>query len=127
MLEIVNRQHTVQEGLDAVRMARDSGFVPHVDMIFGLPGEKDDDLKASLEACYNMIGMGARVHAHVFMPLPGSPFENMPPGHLDEETRKMLGELSKRGSLTGSWGTQEGLAKKLAADSTKTHHDPPVS
>jgi len=117
VLEAVNRHHSVQQGLDAVRTTLDCGFVPHVDMIFGLPGEREADLKASLEVCTEMIGMGVRIHAHVFMPLPGSPFESMPPGHLDEETREFLGDLSRRGLLTGSWGTQERLAKRLAVDS----------
>lgn len=118
ILEATNRKHTVEEGMMAVRTTLDSGFVPHVDMIFGLPGENDDDVRTNIETCLTLIEMGAKIHAHVFLPLPGSAYENMPPGHLNEETRKTLGRLAKRGNLTGSWGTQEHLAEKLSSRCT---------
>ena len=115
VLKAANRQHTVAEGLDAVRIALDCGFIPHVDMIFGLPGESKEDVDVSIELCHDLVDMGARLHGHVFMPLPGSSFENMPPGRLDDETRRVLGDLSRRKVLTGAWSNQEGLAEKLAA------------
>ncbi|UCE11673.1 MAG: TIGR04013 family B12-binding domain/radical SAM domain-containing protein [Candidatus Thorarchaeota archaeon] len=113
VLELSNRGHSVEEGMNAVRLALDSGFIPHVDMIFGLPGERDSDLRASLDLCHSLDEMGASVHGHVFMPLPGSAFENMPAGVLNQETRKELGEMSRRGVLTGSWSNQEKLARDL--------------
>jgi radical SAM superfamily enzyme YgiQ (UPF0313 family) len=119
VLKTANRRHTVQQGLDAVRMALDCDFIPHVDMIFGLPGEEENDLKASLNVCDDMTDMGVKIHAHVFMPLPGSPFEHMPPGRLDEETRRNLGDLARRGLLTGSWGNQEQIGRRLASDFSK--------
>ena len=115
VLEHSNRHHTVREGLNAVEVALDCGFTPHVDMIFGLPGEKRKELDDTIDMCQALSAMGAKVHGHVFMPLPGSAFENMPPGRLDQHSRSMLGELSRRGVLTGSWSSQEGLAARLAA------------
>jgi radical SAM superfamily enzyme YgiQ (UPF0313 family) len=115
VLKAANRQHTVAEGLDAVRIALDCGFIPHVDIIFGLPKEAKEDVDASIELCHDLVEMGAKLHGHVFMPLPGSSFENMPPGRLDDETRRVLGDLSRRKVLTGAWGNQESLAEKLAA------------
>jgi radical SAM superfamily enzyme YgiQ (UPF0313 family) len=118
VLKIANRRHTVKQGLDAVRTALNCDFIPHVDMIFGLPGEEQNDLKASLRVCEEMTDIGVKIHAHVFMPLPGSPFEQMPPGHLDEETRRYLGDLARRGLLTGSWGNQERIGRRLVAGSS---------
>ncbi len=115
VLQLAGRNHTVAQGVDAVRIALDCGFVPHVDMIFGLPGESQADVSASLELCYDLVEMGAMIHAHVFMPLPGSAFENMPPGHLDRRCREVLGDLARRGVLTGSWGVQEDLARRVAS------------
>jgi B12-binding domain/radical SAM domain protein len=115
VLEYSNRHHTVREGLNAVEIALDCGFTPHVDMIFGLPGETRKELDDTIDMCQALSDMGARVHGHVFMPLPGSSFENMPPGRLDQDSRSTLGELSRRGALTGSWSSQEGLAARLAA------------
>ncbi len=118
VLEIANRKHTVEEGLDAARIALDTGFIPHVDMIFGLPGEKEEDVDASIAICQDILDIGGRVHGHVFMPLPGSAFENMPPGVLSQETRQFLGELSRKKLLTGSWSHQEVLAEELAEKNT---------
>jgi B12-binding domain/radical SAM domain protein len=115
VLKHSNRHHTVKEGLNAVEIALECEFTPHVDMIFGLPGETRKELDDSIDMCEMLSDMGAKVHGHVFMPLPGSAFENMPPGRLDQDSRSTLGELSRRGVLTGSWSSQEGLAARLAA------------
>lgn len=120
VLALSNRQHTVEQGLEAVRCALDSGFTPHVDMIFGLPGETIDELHESVKLCYDLVEMGAKTHGHVFMPLPGSEYENEPPGKLDSESRKSLGELARRRDLTGSWSTQESLAEKLWTENQRS-------
>lgn len=114
VLKLANRHHTVEQGIEAVRIALDTGFTPHVDMIFGLPGETIDDLHKNVELCYTLVEMGAKTHGHVFMPLPGSAYENMPPSKLDAESRRLLGELSRKKDLTGSWSTQEKLAQDLS-------------
>ena len=113
ILKLANRHHTVEQGMDAIRTALDAGFIPHVDMIFGLPGETREELHTSVRLCYDLAEMGAKTHGHVFMPLPGSAYENMPPGKLDPESRRLLGELSRRKDMTGSWSTQEGTAEYL--------------
>lgn len=115
VLEVVNRHHTVEEGMNAITTAFDCGLVPHVDMIFGLPGETRTELDASINLCEDLAKMGAKVHGHVFMPLPGSDFEMMPPGRLDNDSRSALGELARKGFLTGSWSAQEHLAQELAS------------
>lgn len=120
VLTLSNRQHTVEQGVEAVRAALDSGFTPHVDMIFGLPGETSDELLESIELCYNLVEMGAKTHGHVFMPLPGSEYEHEPPGRLNPESRKLLGELARRRDLTGSWSIQENLARKLWSQNKRT-------
>ncbi|MFW9843796.1 MAG: TIGR04013 family B12-binding domain/radical SAM domain-containing protein [Candidatus Thorarchaeota archaeon] len=117
VLDLANRHHTVEQGMDAIRIALDTGFIPHVDMIFGLPGETKEELHDSVKLCYDLVEMGAKTHGHVFMPLPGSAFENMPPGRLDSESRRLLGELSRRKDMTGSWSTQEGIAEYLWSQS----------
>ena len=93
ILNIINRGHTVEDVFLAVDNLIDYGFVPDVDLIFlALP----------------------RIHAHIFMPLPGTPFENYPPGKIDSKTKKVLGDLARRGLLYGSWAVQEKLAIMLS-------------
>lgn len=113
VLDNANRHHTVQEGLDAIAIALDIGFIPHVDMIFGLPGETDQDIEASLQICEDLAEMNAKIHGHVFMPLPGSEWENMPAGRLNERSRQLLGEFSRKKIVTGSWSHQESLGQDL--------------
>ncbi|TFG31134.1 TIGR04013 family B12-binding domain/radical SAM domain-containing protein [Candidatus Thorarchaeota archaeon] len=120
VLRLSNRHHTVEQGMDAVNTSLDSGFTPHVDMIFGLPGETLNELHESVELCYELVEMGAKTHGHVFMPLPGSEYENAPPGKLDSESRRLLGELARRKDLTGSWSTQERLAEDLWSQNKRT-------
>ncbi len=84
-------------------------------MIFGLPGETKKELHDSIDLCYSLAEMGAKTHGHVFMPLPGSAYENEAPGRLDSESRGLLGELSRKKLLTGSWSTQEIMAENLSS------------
>lgn len=51
VLAVLDRRHTPGRALDAARWAREAGFA-HVslDLIYGTPGETDDDFRASLEA-----------------------------------------------------------------------------
>ena len=120
VLALSNRKHTVKQGLEAVRISLDTGFLPHVDMIFGLPGETTEELHDSIELCYELVEMGAKTHGHVFMPLPGSEYECAPPGKLDSESRRLLGELARRKDLTGSWSTQERLSEELWSQNKRT-------
>lgn len=115
ILQEVNRHHTVEEGISAAETALDCGFTPNIDMIFGFPNEASQEQEMSVDLCYDLIEMGASVHAHVFMPLPGSAYEYMLPGKLTDATRKHLGDLARRGLVTGSWGNQEEIAKRLAS------------
>jgi len=51
VLAVLDRQHTPGRAADAVAMARAAGFDHvNVDLIYGTPGETDDDWRASLDA-----------------------------------------------------------------------------
>jgi len=117
ILKIAHRRHTIEDVYNAIEISIKYGFTPHVDMIFGLPGETDEDREMNIRMLLKIIDMGGIVHAHTFMPLPGSVFENEPPGTLDKRTKKILGQLSNEGKVTGSWAYQE----KLARDMVKTY------
>ena len=96
VLELASRHHTVDEGLQAISTALDCGFIPHVDMMFGLPGETKRELHQSIDLCYSLAEMGAKTHGHVFMPLPGSAYENEAPGVLDSESKGCLVSYQER-------------------------------
>ncbi|MFD2356629.1 TIGR04013 family B12-binding domain/radical SAM domain-containing protein [Nonomuraea ferruginea] len=87
VLAASGRGHDTSPVRDAVRIAVEHGFRPNVDFIFGMPGEQEDDQEASLRLAADLADLGARIHTHTFMPLPGTPWRDAepafipPPGH----------------------------------------------
>lgn len=98
----------------AAALAIEHGFVPHVDFLFGLPGEEATDVEATLGLMDRLVARGAKVHGHTFMPLPGTPLRKAAPGVLGPEQRRRLRHLASKGQLYGQWEQQERVAKGLA-------------
>jgi B12-binding domain/radical SAM domain protein len=115
VLEAAKRGHGVDEVKRAVRLGVEEGFQINVDMIFGMPGEDRGDVDASLGLARELADLGARIHAHTFMPLPGTPWRDAPPGDVDPATISEVDRLSQRGALYGHWQKQRDHAVRLAA------------
>ncbi|MFC7272449.1 TIGR04013 family B12-binding domain/radical SAM domain-containing protein [Paractinoplanes rhizophilus] len=115
VLEAAKRGHGVDEVRRAVRLGVEEGFQINVDMIFGMPGEDRADVDASLALARELADLGARIHAHTFMPLPGTPWRDAPPGDVSPETISEVDRLSRRGALYGHWQKQRDHAVRLAA------------
>lgn len=113
MLERLHRGHAVAEVVRAVEVARAAGFRPIVDFIHALPGETEDDRAATLALIDRLIGLGAQVHCHAFMPLPGTPLARSSLRPVDPDTRRRLLSHAGRGRLFGHWQAQERLARKI--------------
>jgi hypothetical protein len=58
--------------------------------------------------------MGAKIHAHTFMPLPNTPYSTMPVKSFSNEFRKQIELLNARGILYGDWRKQEEIAFKIS-------------
>jgi B12-binding domain/radical SAM domain protein len=82
MLERCHRSHTVESVLTAVSLARKYGYKVIVDFIYGLPGENEEDMSESLAVMEEVVRMGARIHPHIFAPLPQTPFSGDRPGRI---------------------------------------------
>jgi B12-binding domain/radical SAM domain protein len=115
VLAAAKRGHGVEEVKRAVRTCVAEGFRANVDMIFGMPGESTVDRDASLALAQELTDLGARIHAHTFMPLPGTPWRDAPPGDVDPELIREVDRLSRRGALYGHWQRQRDHAVRLAA------------
>jgi B12-binding domain/radical SAM domain protein len=115
ILDAAKRGHGVEEVRRAVRVGIEYGFRINVDMIFGMPGEDAADTEASLDLARELADLGARIHAHTFMPLPGTPWREAPPGDVDPTTITAVDQLSRRGALYGHWQKQRDHAVRLAA------------
>lgn len=115
ILDAAKRGHGVEEVKRAARLGIAEGFTINVDMIFGMPGESPEDVAASLSLARELADLGARIHAHTFMPLPGTPWRDAPPGEVDPETISAVDRLSRRGALYGHWRKQQDHASRLAS------------
>jgi B12-binding domain/radical SAM domain protein len=115
VLSAAKRGHDVEEVRRAVRLGVAEGFRINVDMIFGMPGENPTDVDASLRLASELADLGARIHAHTFMPLPGTPWRDAPAGDVDPAAIREVDRLSQRGALYGHWQRQRDHAARLAA------------
>lgn len=110
LLKELRRGHTVEDVYQAAELTLQAGLKPIVDFIFGLPGETEEDQRLSLRLMEDLAAMGATIHSHTFMPLPGTPLADAPPGRVASEIESVLGRLSKDGLHIGQWQKQEELA-----------------
>jgi B12-binding domain/radical SAM domain protein len=110
LLEAMGRGHDAAAVERAARLAVEAGLQPSVDLIFGFPGEEEADRAATRALAVRLADLGAKVHAHAFMPLPGTPWSAAVPPPLDAETRRLLERLASRGRAHGAWKRQEALA-----------------
>ena len=114
VLAAAGRGHGTAPVRDAVRIAAEHGFRPNVDFIFGMPGEGLDDQRASLALAAELADLGARIHAHAFMPLPGTPWRDASPAFIPLATMRELDQLALRGSSYGHWRKQAEHSARLA-------------
>ena len=114
MLQMLHRNHTVADVYRAAEVIVASGLKPVVDLIFGLPGEEAEDVAATLRLMEDLVAMGAVLHTHTFMPLPGTPLEDAPPGQVDPALHPLLDRLASQGHQIGQWRKQEALAAASA-------------
>jgi len=114
ILELCHRDHTSEDVYKAVNLALKSKLKVNVDFIFGLPGEIEEDIELTIKMMRNLSELGARIHAHSFIPLPQTPFAKQPVKHLNEAYKKTIKNLISKGSAFGDWNKQERIAIKIA-------------
>lgn len=106
ILDLCRRGHTVHDAYRAIWLTLNAGLKANVDFIFGLPGEDREDVELTIEFMQELARMGARIHAHVFMPLPQTSFAK---GVLRPVQPQLLQEIERRlssGSIYGDWKQQ---------------------
>ncbi len=114
MLDIMNRGHTVEDVINACQILLENNFRPSVDFIFGLPHEQPEDAIQSLNLIKTLIEMGARIHAHTFMPLPGSKWAGKKTKPIPDFVKRFLESLIADGKLFGQWMHQERIGRELS-------------
>ncbi len=102
VLSRLHRGHTVSDVVAAVELCLDYDITPVVDFIVGFPFETDEDQQMTADMIAWVADRG-KVHAHRFLPLPGTPLEGTVPRPILPETAHLCGRLAFSGRLTGSW------------------------
>jgi radical SAM superfamily enzyme YgiQ (UPF0313 family) len=121
VLQALHRRHTVADAYRAAETIAAGGLTPIVDLIFGLPGEEPEDVAATLRLIQDLASMGAILHTHTFMPLPGTPLEGAAPGRVDPALHAVLDRLASQGHLIGQWRKQEEMAMQQASGPVPKH------
>lgn len=106
ILAATRRGHTVEDVERAARLCVRAGFRPDVDLLMGLPGETAEDRRQSIALAERLVAMGARIHNHAFMPLPGTPLRDSAPSGIDEEAVLAMSRMEARGAMYGQWRRQ---------------------
>ncbi|MEJ5348924.1 MAG: TIGR04013 family B12-binding domain/radical SAM domain-containing protein [Desulfosoma sp.] len=114
MLRRMDRGHSVEDVRKACTLAKSFGIRPVVDFILGLPDETPEQMTRSVDFMEELAEQGARIHAHTFMPLPGSPWAARRPQPIPGDIRLRLERLISQGKLFGQWKTQARLAQNLS-------------
>jgi len=113
LLDLCKRNHSVEDIHKAVTLSIKAGLQVNIDLIFGLPGENDEDRDYTINLIYKFADMGAKIHAHTFIPLPSTPYWNRESGKLYSNTMKALNKLVYKGLVYGSWLKQAELNEKI--------------
>lgn len=113
MLQMSSRGHGVGDVERAARLALEWGFLPNIDFIFGFPGEERADVEASVNFAERLAHLGARIHAHTFMPLPGTPWRREHTTELPPDLLYRLDRLISSRALYGQWRGQRAIAGAL--------------
>lgn len=104
MLDACHRAHAVEDVLKAGALARKHGYKVIVDFILGLPGESEKDMQDSLKVMEQLVRMGARVHPHIFAPLPQTAFAKEQQGNVSPLVAQAVEEFhALRGIYGRNW------------------------
>ncbi len=114
VLGLMRRGHTREQAHRAIAKTAEAGLTPHVDILFGFPGEQPEERRATLDLAAECLEeTNARLHAHVYLPLPGSSAWPAPPEPLEPEVVRTLRKMQSSGRLDGDWERQAECGRKI--------------
>lgn len=113
VLEFIGRKHSVDDVINAVDIIHRFGFTASVDIILGLPRETIEEMFETINMIKLLVKKGAKIHLHVFMPLPGTPFAYLQPTKIPVQIRREIAKIIGMGKAYGEWIRQEKIAWKI--------------
>ncbi|MCS7128181.1 MAG: TIGR04013 family B12-binding domain/radical SAM domain-containing protein [Desulfurococcaceae archaeon] len=113
ILRAIRRGHTIDDIYEAFTALTKAGFRVDVDFILGFPWESNDDYNETLKVIERLASMGAVIHLHSFIPLPGTPLAAAKPRQLPNWVKKKVSKLVGSGRAYGAWMNQESISLKI--------------
>ncbi|MFN3550253.1 MAG: TIGR04013 family B12-binding domain/radical SAM domain-containing protein [Endomicrobiia bacterium] len=106
ILELCHRKHTISDVYKAVELLSKTRFKVNLDFIFGLPYEEEKDVKQNIKVIDELTTKyKVKIHAHIFIPLVGTRFQNYKPQNL-EFYLKYFDILKNKALIYGNWKKQ---------------------
>jgi radical SAM superfamily enzyme YgiQ (UPF0313 family) len=114
VLSLMNRGHSVEQAREAVRRVAEGGLNPHVDILLGFPGERPEEARASRDfALWCIANARARIHAHIYIPLPGTAAWPAHPAPPPDDVLESLSRLHQARQLDGDWARQAQQGRQI--------------
>jgi B12-binding domain/radical SAM domain protein len=114
VLRLMRRGHTVEESRRAIRLIGEAGLVPHVDLLFGFPGETRADRLLTVELGREVLASPAgRIHVHAYLPLCGTPAWPAAPEPMEPEIAEAIRGLERTGRADGYWERQREQGRRV--------------
>lgn len=110
-LRAIRRGHGPEDVLRAAKLCKQFKISPYLDFILGLPGETREDEDATMALATELSALGAMLHIHSFMPLPGTPLAGAPGGAITPRMERFIQKLESRGKAFGKWQSQRKLGR----------------
>lgn len=107
MLTLSKRGHTLKDVETAIENSLSAGFQVDIDLIIGMPDEKEEDLHENIIFIEKYASKNVKFHLHYFMPLPGTPWRNKLPTPISNHAIKSLKRLTGMGKVWGVWLKQK--------------------
>jgi B12-binding domain/radical SAM domain protein len=111
MLKKARRPSNLSKVEETISILLKYGFNVDVDIILGMPGENDETIFENIE-WINKWKNSVRIHAHYFMPLPSSEWENEINTELPEYYINFLHSLEGKSQIFGQWKTQRNFVRR---------------
>jgi len=116
VLRRMGRPHDAAAIPAACAVARRHGFIPHVDILLGTPGESAAEREETFRLVERVLEeYEGRIHFHYFMPLPGTPWADALPEPLDERAFAFVGGVVRAGRGDGWFTEQLGFLERSRA------------
>ena len=113
ILDLCHRGHTVLDVFNAAKLCVKNQLIPKIDFIFGLPGEQQKDIDETIKVMKELTKIGAKIHAHTFMPLPGTPFGKLTTRDITPYSQFINYALPK-GLIFGEFEKQKKIGEKIS-------------